>query len=180
MLGVTSAETLTAIYDAARYDDDRPSSPASRCPTPGRWPARSTPAAAVKRPSRWGCATAAGSCSSTASRGTRRRAATASTTNPDGHAAGVRAVTPSPGTPDGSASMAHTATWRRGKRATGLPSVSPMVAAVSPLAFNRRELHEVPARRRALLHRRDARHQPRHICEAGRLREWRPTIGIDG
>ena len=23
MLGVTSAETLTAIYDAARYDDDR-------------------------------------------------------------------------------------------------------------------------------------------------------------
>lgn len=33
-------------------------------------------------------ATAAGSCSSTASRGTRRRAATASTTNPDGQAAG--------------------------------------------------------------------------------------------
>ena len=23
MLGVTSAETLTAVYDAARYDDDR-------------------------------------------------------------------------------------------------------------------------------------------------------------
>ena len=60
MLGVTSAETLTAIYDAARYDDDRPSSPASRCPTPGRWPARSTPAADVRRTSRWGRATADG------------------------------------------------------------------------------------------------------------------------
>ena len=56
------------------YDDDRDViTCVTLSDTRGRWPARSTPAAAVRRPSRWGRATDAGSCSSTAS-----------TTNPDG------------------------------------------------------------------------------------------------
>jgi hypothetical protein len=46
------------------YDDDRDVITCVTLSAPGRWPARSTPAAALRRPSRWGRATAAGSCSS--------------------------------------------------------------------------------------------------------------------
>ena len=48
-----------------------------------------------------GRATATGSCSSTARRGTRRRAATASTPTLMAKPEGVRAVTPSPATAGG-------------------------------------------------------------------------------
>jgi hypothetical protein len=73
-------------------------------------------------------------------RGTKRRPRLRVLPNLMAKPQGVRAVTRSPATAGGSCSRLASRippTWRRGKRTTGLPSVSRMVGAISRLAFIR-------------------------------------------